>query len=134
MRKDKFIYKSQIYLINNMMKTILLPLLLFLIVINCVMDFYDGKLKVQNNSNETISVMINPNYPDTSLENATGRDFIYSGEFGTFHLPNYKWGRIFKRNEKITIFLINENSLRKARKMILTKSDLDSLDWIIKYP
>ena len=109
-------------------------IILFLFALNCPMDFYDGKLKVQNNSEETISVMINLNYPDTSLENATGRDFIYSGEFDTFHLPNDRWKRVFKNHEKVTLFFINENNLRVVKKMIVTKSDLDSLDWVIKFP
>lgn len=108
------------------------------------MDFIDDKLKVVNNSDLKIGVLVNYSYPDTTIAK-TSNNCVTPNSTGSVLLLNRHWTNVFRSVNRITLFLVDckdieaygdthEEKYSVLRRMSLTKADLDSLGWVIKYP
>lgn len=109
------------------------------------MDFTDDKLKVINNSDLNIHLFVNYNYPDTSFFNSSANSYLPAKDSGSVSLVNQNWDSFMDMSKYITIFIANDDSIRKysqnwrekvtpLKKTIVQKSGLDSSNWTIYYP
>ena len=110
------------------------------------MDKPDDRIKVENKSNLDIGVFLNTEYPDTSLINAEQRSFVKSMHNESLEVF-FDWDFHFKKHKKVTVFIVNWNDVVKyywgknnisemavLKKIELSKSNLDSINWIINFP
>ena len=100
------------------------------------MDFFDDKLKVINHSQSDIQVLVNLDYPDTSIEKARYKQEIKANGASTILILNQTWEGVLKDKNKVTIFIISEgkNDSESIEKIVLSKEQLDMMDWIVNYP
>ncbi len=108
------------------------------------MDFVDSKLRIANQSKDSLGILLNIDYPDTSINNT--QDFlIYPGDTGGVDLLNSYWDDLFKKTPKVTLYfvdwrLVEENGGKNKvtypvlKQLILSKRELDSLNWTVHFP
>ena len=70
------------------------------------MDFTDNSLKVRNDSDIELGVIVNFNWPDTSMAMTAGADRIAPRGLGTAVVVNRTWDQVFKEVEKITVYYV----------------------------
>ena len=108
------------------------------------MDFTGNKLKVNNQSDIELGILVNLSYPDTSIVR-TQNYFVYPNDTGSVSLVNRYWDDVFNEREKVTLFFVSWDELKASeggsketyrvlKRYLVSKSNLDSLNWIIKYP
>ena len=109
------------------------------------MDFTDNKLIVVNSADYDVSVLVNFEYPDTSLEMASPNAYIPANDSGSVVVINQYWEDVLKKIKAISLFFVPRDSLRKyypnwegklkpEKRMTLTKSQLDSINWRVIFP
>jgi hypothetical protein len=102
-------------------------------------------IRVENYSDHKLHLLVNFDYPDTSLTISTPNTYVDPKDHSTLKLVNRKWEDLFEEKEKVTIFFAEwkpEEFYREGRqgeqkiygKMILTRAKLDSLGGIITFP
>jgi hypothetical protein len=125
--------------------------IIIMLIIAC--DYTDNKLKVKNNSSETICFVHDM---DTILDNQESdiyyfnRNCIVPGEISSqvaFGRP-YEWSDEINRskNKKLNVFIINHDTLLKYndwqyisinklfKRYEYTEEELNKNNWIIEYP
>ena len=135
------------------MKVVVLTLyIILLFFLSCrwfTMDPTDNKLVVLNQADYNIMVLINYEYPDTS--------FFQSRPAGTVQAKQKRglpyigdWEELLREKKVLTIFFVPTDSINKKidkeklpailrklkpeKKLLLSKPQLDSLNWTIKFP
>lgn len=139
---------------NAMSKTIIK--LLYIIVSLCVFNGCKSlsmtntdNIDVRNNSEMSLDILINHNYPDTAYQNARLNSYITSKETGSLVLVNEKWEKYLKENNKVTVFFAERKSDEFYKssgqpgelgsqqvygKLLLSQAKLDSLGGQIVFP
>ena len=113
----------------------------FLVLTGCEylsMEVGDGKLKVGNQSNDSLTVLVNLHYPDTSIGNTIPYR-VFPKDTTGLGLVNKKWVSVLDTSKKVTVFVAEHAEGEKGKpkvlkKYILSKAELDSLNWIVSYP
>ncbi len=109
------------------------------------MDFTGNKLKVANHASYDVAVFVNFQYPDTSFNQASLNRYISANDTGNLIVVNRKWEDVIKEVKTISLFFVPGDSaekygyewrgnLKPIMKLVLTESQLDSLNWIITFP
>ncbi len=111
------------------------------------MDHADLKLKIRNNSDHDIAIFVNLDYPDTSLVTAEYIGYIDSAGIHQTELVNLTWDSVFKRVDRITLFIVkdtdnnryfttghNRSELTILIKKSYKQEQLDLINWTIDYP
>lgn len=102
-------------------------------------------IDVRNNSELTLDILINHNYPDTTFQNAKLNSYVTPNETGSLVLVNREWEEYLKEKERITVFFAERkqaefyDSGRMGQqklygKLILSQAKLDSLGGEIVFP
>jgi len=103
---------------------------------------FDGKLKVTNNSNDEIFVLVNNEFPDTST---SGLQFsAKAGQTKSLAIAgSNSWELLLKNKEIITVFFFDIDKIDLPRsdlfpfikkKYIVDTVVLDSLNWLLVFP
>ena len=108
----------------------------------CAIDHVDPKLKVANQSRDSLLVLANLDYPDTSVENALPFRVFPRDTMG-LGIVNAEWESILDSTGYVTVYVTRYSEKRKhkrreqyriLKKKVLSKAELDSLNWIVPYP
>ena len=102
-------------------------------------------ISVINRSSDTIHLLVNDSYPDTSVEGAWYSSFVRPHDQGGLGIVNRTWGNYLAEKGAVTILFAtsrpSEFERRRAQgeqiilgTMTLTKAGLDSLGGVIAFP
>lgn len=132
-----------------------ISLYVFLIIISLIScDFTDNRLKIKNNSNETITFEYSSDTilqtDDTDRINNLKRDKIFPRELCDEDKPGSKneWSKVIydSKNKKLNVFIIDYDTLLKYNDLNYMKNNrlykryeyseayLNKNNWIISYP
>ena len=112
-------------------------------ITGCVMDPVDSKLKVNNRTSDTLFALANMDYPDTSLPSSPA-GIIYPRDTLGIPLGNNTWENVLQKKGYITVYITKYADRRRfgeriekyevLKKSLLSKAELDSLNWTVPYP
>lgn len=100
-------------------------------------------IKVINNTQHKMDIIVNHNYPDTTLANGRVSSYIDPKSEGGITLVNQKWEEYLTEVDTVTVFFTKwkpyeffeegKNGTQKVyQKLTLTKPILDSLGWKVE--
>lgn len=102
-------------------------------------------IKVTNNSEYKLHVLINFNYPDTAIANSSPNTYVDPNDFSTLKLVNRSWADFFEDKEKAALYFVEwkpadfyesgrQGQQQVYGKLILSQAKLDSLGGEIVFP